>query len=104
MIEKAYTNAALRDLFDFEAKAVPLKEGGVKSLNLCDSHLRHNFGGVGSGEWGVGSGELITSPPPLPIPYSLLPSPYCFFPVNVPSPSPARLTLPFIVVPSVVPA
>src|SRR5215813_4448798 len=74
MIEKAYTNAALRHLFDFEAKAVPLKEGGVKGLNLCDSHLRHNFGGIGSGEWGVGSGELITSP--LPTPHSLLPTPY----------------------------
>jgi len=30
--------------------------------------------------------------------------PYCFFPENVPSPRLAKLTLPFIVLPSVVPA
>src|SRR5262245_43040720 len=44
MIEQAYTNAAVRDLFDIEAKAVPLlKEGGVKSLDLFDIHFGHIF-------------------------------------------------------------
>src|SRR5262249_23334574 len=53
----------------------------------------------GVGEWGRISLCLpLSHSPALPLSNS-----YCFFPENVPSPMPAKLTLPFIVLPSVVP-
>src|SRR5262249_60022576 len=101
VMAQADPDAAVLDLFDLESAPVHLRKVvGVKSLKLFDVHLGHNFKGVGSQEWGVGKKHYA----PFPAPDSPLPTPHCFFPVNVPSPMPAKLTLPFIVLPSVVPA